>query len=364
MKKAGFFIIMLAAGAAIGYFGASYIGDLKGSFGLSTLEKVGLFLFLIPAYLLVIGWHELGHVVFGHWQNFSFKRYILGPFLWSADKDGRLKFGWNKSFNLGGGAALMMPQTEDRLATRFRWFAAGGPIASIVLAVLCFVLPQVLALGGFTYLLFMILCLFSALIAIVTLIPSRVGGLASDGLRILNLGRNTPTAQADLLLLRAMVMMETGENTQGLPREDLQRLAVDSSIPEAMRAAMGYFAYAQLVREDQIEQAAEQLEEVMALVPNMMAGIQDSYYLEQTLFLALYRKDLGAAEQAHRQLKKGPFADAIDLRLAEAALEELRGNREQALHLIEDLEALRPQSIMKGSWALQEQRRAMIRQGL
>lgn len=355
---------MLAAGAAIGYFGASYIGGLKGSFGLSTAEKIGLLLFLIPAYLIVVGWHELGHVIFGRWQNFSFKRYILGPFLWSADEAGRLKFGWNKSFNLGGGAALMMPRSEDRLATRFRWFAAGGPIASIVLALICFVLTQVLPLAGFSYLLLMILCIFSTMIAIVTLIPSRVGGLASDGLRIITLGRDNPTAQADLLLLRAMVMMETGGSTQGLPQEELQRLAVDNSIPEAMRAAMGYFAYAQLLHENQIEQAAEQLEAVMALVPNMMAGTQDSYYLEQTLFQAIYQKDLGAAEHAYGQLKKGPFADAIDLRLAEAALEELRGNREEALQLMEDLEALRPQSIMKGSWILQEQRRSMIREGL
>ena len=364
MKKVAYVITLLAAGAAVGYFGASYIGGLKGSFDLSTFEKITLIVLLFPAYLLVVGWHELGHVLFGSWQNFSFKRYILGPFLWAADGDGRLKFSWNKSFNLGGGAALMMPRTEDRLATRFRWFAAGGPIASIVLAVVCLSLPQVLPLSDFSHLLLMIVGLFSALIAVITLIPSRTGGLASDGLRILTLGRNTPTAQADILLLRAMVMMETENRDQRLPQEDLERLSQEESVPEAMRAAMGYFAYNQLLRDGKIDEAGARLKEVMALVPNMLAGTQDSYFLEQCLFLAIYKRDLEKASTAFGQLKNGPFTDAIDLRLAEAALEELGGNRARALELLDNLEALRPRSIMKGSWPLQKVRKGMIIKGL
>jgi len=193
MKKVLSILLMLGGGGLIGYLiGGLLKGDGGGESAIPKEHGIWMFLSLLVWYFIVVGVHELGHVFAGRWQNFDFHGLTIGPFSWKPDAAGKIRFKWNTSLNLAGGLAIMLPNGDERLRQRFMWFGAGGPIASVLLALLLYgfyLLAPDRSLGAG---LLFVGALLSAAIFVATILPFRAGGFSSDGLRILTFARNGP----------------------------------------------------------------------------------------------------------------------------------------------------------------------------
>lgn len=151
---------------------------------------------MAPSLLLVLAFHELGHLLGGSLAGFAWRLFAVGPLLliW---QDGRTLVQYNKHVSMWGGFASALP---NNWSAGFDWLkrgmllvVAGGPIASAVLA---------LAAGAGSLLLpspLSVFCaltaLFSTAIAIATMLPNTLGGMPSDGKRWLMLLRGGPEAE-------------------------------------------------------------------------------------------------------------------------------------------------------------------------
>ena len=191
-------LIWLAIGAVVGYvLGALIGGNHPPGFTL------GWRLLLIPAMLIswifCVGFHELGHVVAGLGARFSFRMFILGPFMLERDSHG-LSFKWNRDFNLAGGMAMMLPTDDQGLRSRFTAYAMGGPLASLLLAIACILVSNSGVFGSAPSAYFLEQGLFltgliSGLIFILSALPMQAAGFLTDGARILQLLRGGPRAE-------------------------------------------------------------------------------------------------------------------------------------------------------------------------
>jgi hypothetical protein len=323
MKKALSFAALLLAGAFVGYAMAKlFLGDASDIFP----KKFGLFfILLLPAsYLFVVGIHELGHVLFGRWQQFEFYGLTVGPFSWRPDEEGKINFFWNTSLNLAGGVAVMLPAGTDNLSRRFSWFAAGGPISSLGLALLLYFLGTALPVGSFFAFMAGGLSLLSAVIFIATILPFRAGGFASDGMRLLTFWRGGKIARADIAGLQTIAHIRSGKPYQELPIEDMTAVAEDPDIPEQQRVTMDYYRYLWSLAENDIDRASELLDSVMNRLDAYPPGGQSSFYAEQALFAAIYQKDLEAAEGAWEKFAPNSLTEKAGIHLTKAAIADLK----------------------------------------
>ncbi len=348
MKKILSFALLIVAGGMLGYFGAKFLmpeRDAEAARLLPDGSGIYILLLLPVMYLLVVGIHELGHVVAGKTQNFDFFGLTVGPFSWKPKDGGGIKFAWNKSLNLAGGVAMMLPNGDERLRQRFTWFAAGGPLASLLLLGVCFLIGNPLPEGTFVRFLLFALGAFSGAIFVATILPFRAGGFASDGLRILTFARNGPTAAADLAGLQAMTHLRAGRPHEDLPAEEFAAVSADASIPAQQRVTMDYYRYLHALGVNDVLKAGELLASVLDRLDEYPAGTHGGFYLEQAIFEAQYRKDLEAAEVAFARYEDSPFTEALSLPLTRATIANLRGDRAAVLAELPTIEAALPKSM-------------------
>lgn len=348
MKKVLSFFLMIAVGGLIGWGGAKLLlGERQPNEASFLPDGYGIWLLLaLPIlYLVVIGFHELGHIALGRLQNFQFFGLTIGPFAWKPDADGKIGFHWNTSLNLAGGLAIMLPNGTENLRQRFMWFAAGGPLASLVLTGVGFGLSLLIPAPAFLYFLSLTLAFFSLAIFLATIIPFRAGGFASDGLRILTFARNGPTAAADLAGLRAMAHMRAGRPHSELPVDEFAAVSANDKVPIQQRVTMDYYRYLHALSAGETESAAKLYASVMDRLEAYPPGTHGNFYLEQAFFEAHYRQDLAAAELALTNYTESPFTEALSVHLAEAAIAVLKKDTEALASLLPVINSALPSSM-------------------
>jgi hypothetical protein len=156
----------------------------------------------------VIAFHELGHVAAGLAVGFRFQLFVAGPL--RVEREGaeeRVKAGLNREFSLYGGVAACLPVDTRDLPRRFVWVFAGGPLASVALALAGWAAVAWLpgAPAGLR-MLGMVVAMMSAAIGLGTLIPMRGGGFASDGARLLRMFRGGPEARREAATLSLVAL--------------------------------------------------------------------------------------------------------------------------------------------------------------
>ena len=176
--------VMAVAGAGLGYLLGRMIKQVP-ALAERAQAMVWWDLLLIPVlFLLVLAVHEAGHLLGGLRRGMRFLLYIVGPFQFSRTQSG-IRFNW--LFNLGtfGGLVAATPDPDRPLRPQLLSLTAGGPLASLLLALSGFMLfsMQDGRLGVHA----LLVALMSMLIFLVTAIPSRVGGFMSDGKQFLEL---------------------------------------------------------------------------------------------------------------------------------------------------------------------------------
>lgn len=325
MKKTLTFLISIGVGGLIGYSIAKFLIPAGAGEAYKIPDGYGIWLLvLLPVmYLVVVGIHELGHVVAGKLNGFDFYGLTIGPFAWRPDETGKIRVRLNKNLNTAGGVAYMIPSGDKNLARRFASYAFGGPLVSLLLAGALYALSQVIAPPAFGYYLLATMAILSLFIFVVTILPFRSGGFSSDGLRVLTFLRNGPTAKAELAMLRAMTHLKSGQPYAALPVEEMAAVAEDESISEQLRVTVNYYRYLHALSDNDLATAGELLDGVMDRLEVYPAGTHGGFYLEQALFEARYRKDLPAAKAALSAYAPGPITDRLGEPLATAAVAAL-----------------------------------------
>ena len=214
--KGWLFILTMALGGAVaGYFGAKSM-----TVWLMPLDNWGMKLGAIVAlpftWLVVVGWHELGHLVGGWLGGGKFLLWVVGP-LKVVRTPGGVKIMWNRSVNLGGGVAACVPTDPAKMTPRrTAIMILGGPMFSLLLVAICgWIMALIFAFadaaGGWAALVYNVVAftmLISAFIFLVTMAPLVAGGFKSDGKRVLDLmkGDKRSEQEAVLLMLTTMSM--------------------------------------------------------------------------------------------------------------------------------------------------------------
>ena len=192
-----------ALALAIGPFIGSEFGDNRLVLKIAEANEVKTpwdllaFPFLM---LIVLGTHEIGHLIGGLSQGMRFLLLIVGPFGWHASVAGP-RFEWNTNVALMGGLAATLPtEVGASLRRQLLVMIAGGPLASLLLAIfavaaIAYVEPRLAAYC-------LIVAATSFGIFLVTLIPTRAGGFMSDGMQLIDVWRGGSAVVERSALLR------------------------------------------------------------------------------------------------------------------------------------------------------------------
>lgn len=303
------------------------------SFKASSQQTGIIILSLLPvAWLVAVVLHEVGHALVGHWQGFKFQWMVVGPFKWQQVA-GKVSFRWNTNLHMAGGMVLSVPVDDQDLRHRFSAFAIGGPIASLIWAVIALgsyvQLPPIVQAQALGIVLGMSGVL-SALITLLTLVPLHLGGSANDGSRALAMWRDGPASQ-----LASILLLATGRSVAGVrPRElPIVSLEAAADLPTSLPAKLYIYYYLYLAALDagRVAQARDYLDLCRQRLWQIPAALQSTVWLESTFFAAAYEHDMASALVFQAQAKPSALTPSDVPARAGAALARLTENAPQAL---------------------------------
>jgi hypothetical protein len=160
---------------------------------LSIDSIMDLLLFLLQivfCFLISSSIHELGHILVGIKEGFKFYLFIVGPFGFKRNEDGKVIFYIEKNITLWGGVGATIPSVEDvDNYKKFGHVLLGGPITSIAFGVISLPLAIITA-NSFL----LLLGVLPISMGIACLIPSRNGAFYSDGGRWLRMHKEDTKA--------------------------------------------------------------------------------------------------------------------------------------------------------------------------
>jgi len=273
--------------------------------------------------LLVFAAHEIGHVLGGLSQGMRFLMLIVGPFGWHASSSGP-KFQWNTNLALMGGLAAMLPKKTGATHRHLLVLMAGGPLASLALAMFAIALASV---GGPRFAAY---CTFVAAtsfgIFIVTLIPVRSGGFMSDGLQIIDVLRG-----GNAIIGRNSLLQIFAQSLDGVRPRDWDSSAIDelarADCKDSLQRTGGLLyllARAMDCRHDGDIMRYRALLE--SSVDGYPSGFKQSIHIELAICAWLAR-DTDAVRR-HLKASNGGIVEKSRRLLAQAALAKLEGRNE------------------------------------
>jgi hypothetical protein len=281
-------------------------------------------------WLVVVTWHELGHVLGGKLTGGQLLLFIVGPFKWARTPSG-LRFGFNRSINLGGGLAACLPLEERDLPRRMAIMIAGGPVASVVLTVLALWISAWSAAHGWAFVqkLTMTTALISGVIFVVTAIPGQAGGFRTDGRRLVELVRGGPRAEQEAALLSLTVAGLAGVRPADFsPEKIAAAIGVDDG---SLNALYGHFnAYSHHADVGDFGRAQGHLDRLVAEEDQLPPFMRDMVRADYAWLLAQPGGDVAAARAWLETAGKVEFDPATKLR-AEAAVLLAEGRCDEAV---------------------------------
>ncbi|MEL6672932.1 MAG: hypothetical protein AAFR61_12095 [Bacteroidota bacterium] len=354
------FLLMLAGGMAFGYLIGGMFSDNPES-----LKVPGYFhlvwLALLPlGYFIGIGWHELGHTLVGIGVGFEFRSFTIGPFSWEME-DEKLGFKWNKNLNILGGLALCIPTGEEGLKKRFMWYIAGGPLASLLGALLfgsLFFFTRSPGLGFGSYL-WEAFCLantmFHSLFFVATIIPTYKGGFYSDGARLKNLLTQNLEGQIDVIMTSAIARSMSGTR----PREwDVSGILHGLSLNSGSGYVPFLHSYLQkhYLDKGDMEQAREQLDLVLSLTEDLPEAIRSSFFLDEVIMRAGFEAQPELAQTALEKFVPSIMVPKSLIEEAKGLVSRSQGDEEAAMAHFQEAQDSLSQHMDRGLAVAQRER--------
>lgn len=311
--------------------------------GSKLLNGLAAFGVIIVVMHVVLGVHEWGHVLGGQLAGFRFMMFVVGP-IRILRQGHRIRVGWNTNLSLVGGIASVLPPTAAS-ATRssqvsieegMMRFIAGGPIASLVLALLSglpfalqWILPEWTGLGGLLSLFFGATAMMSFMIFCITAIPYHSSGFSSDGARVLMLQKNDAAAKrwCALGILGGAMMSDVR------PREMEERyfhdaLALADKTPDDISAHLLTYQWA--LDKGNIEEAERHLDYAVKHLDVYPEAFRPIIAMEVAYVEARYRNNPESARQWFSTGHKTSFVEPPSRLRVEAALALAEGRDEEA----------------------------------
>lgn len=343
-------VVILLIGALGGYLFAYFFKSSTGT--LSFYNKLAMLPFLVAIILLVLIVHEVGHVLAGLWVGFEFRMITVGPFM--LQKEGnKTRFRWNTRLNAAGGLALCLPKTEQNLKSNFIKFVAGGPIASLLFALLCLAIyyygqtssPQNFWLLSGT---------MSAMIFFTTIIPMRSKGFFSDGARMLNLMKGGKDATIDLVILTTTVASSSGIRPRDLNVAPIQQI-LDSQYAHPFIPYLQIYMYNHWLDHQQPTQALPYLSEALEGIHNIPVGYQAMLWLDWAFHQAYYLQNVPEAKEALGKAKISAVIPPHSVHKSKAAVYWAEGQHPTALQEANTALKALSQSTDKGNAIAEEE---------
>lgn len=324
--------VIMLAGAGFGYFAAK-MGAASAK-AMPGWQAITLLVLAVPAFFVVVGFHEAGHAVAGSLVKFDFRMYVVGPFMWEKEETG-WKFKWNRNVNLSGGMVICLPLSSENLAQRFSIYALGGPAASVIFAALAYgirLIAIALNVSGnpvldFIALLFGLLSMLSVVIFVMTIIPLHTAGFYTDGARALRFLRGGDTGRFELLLMKTISDSSGGVRPGLLNIDEInEALTLGKKLDAPMKVYVLYYLYHAAFDKSRYEEAQAYLNEYMAEIESIPKGLRGSVFLDAALFYAIARQDSGRAESYWKQYVPSALLPKAQVLATEAAIANLSGD--------------------------------------
>lgn len=319
-----------------------------GKFSLQdVLEIAWMLVAVLIAFILNVVLHEGGHLVAGLLTGY---RFVSFRFLnWTIiRRNGRLQWG-NYELAGTGGQCLMAPPDRpvDKIDTR--WYNAGGVLANLLIVVISALLLWAFDLPTWLDELLVIMIILGLLIGVGNGIPLKMGGVATDGLNLLQLEKDIPGKQCFCNILEFNALSQEGVPYDEMP-EHIFALPQPIDWVNSMHVGAALLAATKMAAVHQWEEAYQLLteahdhsDEYMVLyqleVENMMTLVciamgRDDEARQHYSDKVAKHVERHASTQSDKQLTKMAVALALenDRPKAEAMLHELETGRDKYIH--------------------------------
>jgi hypothetical protein len=254
---------------------------------------LGFAIVLLAIFMEIVG-HELGHFIAGSLCGKKLRLFHVGPFRWSV-RNGKWRFEFSPKQLFSGSVAMVHPTLEN-FRRRRAIGIAGGPLASLSLAVISLVtLLNANRVASRFWFLFATLATVSSISFLSNLIPQRTRLFYSDGAQLYQILSNGPWGKVHL----ALGMATTSALTAIRPRDwdiNLIREASDFLKTGAQGMLLRLFASHYYLDSGDMAAAVTSSREAGSLFnPRAVMKVGD-FYAEFIFVSALYARDLLAAE--------------------------------------------------------------------
>lgn len=278
-----------------------------------------------------IALHELGHILGGLRAGFRFVLYTVGPFR-IAREAGGVRVGLNRSINLAGGVALMVPPSGIATPRELAWFIAGGPIGSFLAAALSGLATALLPGASGLFAFFLVGAGMNAGLGLATIIPSHFGGLDSDGRQLLDLGRGGRRGELKLLLRAVTTASLLGTRPRDLDAARLERLVALAEAESGPAALVSHLMrYYHLIDRGDLAGARSALARAQASHPNVHPMIGANLQLESAWVAVQEGSAVRARVHLDRALKHARYLERHSRARVEAALLRIEGRAEESV---------------------------------
>lgn len=237
---------------------------------------LGSFLAAFYASILV---HEAGHALVALFTGLELRGFVVGPILIQKQARGiRLKFVFARAFS--GGQTIVAPRSGEDLKRRFAWFAAGGPIATLLLLAVSMLAPRGITSGMFAGL--------NALLAISSIVPFTMGSQPNDGRVIQILSRGGPSADRMTAVLYLLALDSQGLQPKSWPAGEAGKLDLAPGDHAYLVSVLGLRYHLACVGEDAAQIGAV-LEEGLAQSGRMPPDAKRAFFISAAAFQGFYR---------------------------------------------------------------------------
>lgn len=332
-QKSGWLgLLLVAASPVVGYLGASYFlnGGSK-SIDINGLEIILIILLMLLVFFLVILIHEIGHILGGLIMGNEFSMMIVGP-LKLQKEDDQYQLTFNRDIAMAGGLALTLPKKTEGFKKRRLAVIGGGPLASILLTIVAYLIFLATSAPNNKLLSFFLLGLgvFSGLAFLMTIIPMKVGGFMTDGMQILMTLRNDEKAKQYADFMHLFALENQGVMPKDLPAAFFTK-EQDKPIEDSIDLAFQQYLFYRALDKNDLTTAENLLQKMESKIdiypPNFHAEMQANWFL----FYSLVQPNEKRADEVLTAMDgKKPSMSKISLHAFEAAVAFNNGDMKTA----------------------------------
>ncbi len=264
------FILGIAAGFSVGFFGAMYMETMDAS----AMDWCFAIFSVAAALYLQIILHEAGHLVFGLFSGYKFVSFRIGSFI-IYKKQNRFRFGRYTLAGTGGQCLMAPPDFEDGKMP-YCLYNLGGVLMNLMMAGVFTFLFLSGAVKGVAGVFGIAMILVGFFYAVTNGIPMHMNGLDNDGYNALSMGKNEESLRALWIQLKINERLTEGQRLKDMPEEWFEKPSergMENSMENSMVAAIEAARCNRLLDRQAFEEAGRTIEEVLR-EENAMAGVQ------------------------------------------------------------------------------------------